>query len=228
VIAAEARVALYYAPAQDDPLWRRGADWLGRDPATNARGSRPAVPGIDDITAEPRLYGFHATLKPPMRLRHGKTLDALADAAAQVASGVPQFDLPPLEVANVHGFLALHETQPSTALQALADACVAGLDEFRAPPDAAELARRRRSGLPPAQERMLIRWGYRYVFATFFFHMTLTRRLTEPEHDAYRPMAEAFFAAALQYRRRVADICLFVQAVPGAPFMLAERIPLTA
>ena len=25
------RVALYYAPQQDDPLWQLGSEWLGRD-----------------------------------------------------------------------------------------------------------------------------------------------------------------------------------------------------
>ena len=28
-----ARVAIYYAPTTDDPLWTAGCDWLGQDPA---------------------------------------------------------------------------------------------------------------------------------------------------------------------------------------------------
>ena len=72
----------------------------------------------------------------------------------------------------------LRETEPSAALQALADACVEQLDRFRAPPSDAELARRRRASLTPRQDAMLVRWGYPYVFDTWFFHMTLTRRLT--------------------------------------------------
>ena len=112
------------------------------------------------------------------------------------------------------------------SLQSLADACVARLDEFRAPADEAELARRRKSGLPPAQDANLLRWGYPYVFDTWFFHMTLTRRLTEAEHAIYRPAAEAYFAAALEPPHRVEDICLFTQREPGAPFILAQRLPL--
>ncbi len=56
--------------------------------------------------------------------------------------------------------------------------------------------------------------------------MTLTRRLSPAEHAAVRPVAEAHFAAALAVPRRVTDICLFTQAGPAAPFMLAERLPL--
>ena len=112
------------------------------------------------------------------------------------------------------------------ALQALCDACVAGLDQLRAPPSEAELARRRRSKLSAEQDAMLVRWGYPYVFETWFFHMTLTRRLAADEHDLVRPAAEDWFAPSLALPRRVADICLFVQRRAGAPFILAERVAL--
>ena len=226
-IQPQARFALYYAPAEDDALWRCGNDWLGRDARSNERRAQPELVGIEELTAEPRLYGFHATLKPPMRLRDGTSHAAFLEATASVAAGVPQFDLPPLRVANLHGFLALREAEPSPALQALADACVAGVDEFRAPPSEAELARRRRNGLPRAQEEMLVRWGYPYVFATWFFHITLTRRLSAEEHERVRPAAERFFAPALRIPRRVRDLCVFTQPEPGAPFALTERIPLS-
>jgi len=73
---------------------------------------------------------------------------------------------------------------------------------------------------------MLTRWGYPYVFGTWFFHMTLTRRLTVEERAHFQPEAEAYFVRALSVPRRVADICLFVQAAPEAPFVIAERLPL--
>jgi putative phosphonate metabolism protein len=223
---ADARVALYYAPAEDDPLWRLGSDWLGRDARSNERRPQPELAAIEEITAEPRLYGFHATLKPPMRLRDGSCHDEFVEGVEQVAAGVPQFDLPPLRVADLAGFLALREAEPSPALQALADACVAGVDEFRAPPSELELARRRRNGLPAAAKTMLVRWGYPYVFATWFFHMTLTRRLAPDEHECIRPAAERFFAPVLRGPRHVTDICVFTQAEPGVPFTVTDRIPL--
>ena len=147
-----------------------------------------------------------------------------ADALALARSLLP-FDLPPLAVADLSGFLALRETRPSPELQALADACVAWVDHHRLPPDEAELARRRGKGLSSARDALLVRWGYPGVFQHWRFHMTLTRRLTPAEHEAYRPAAERFFADALAAPRRVSNLCVFTQVTAGAPFLLAERLP---
>jgi putative phosphonate metabolism protein len=219
------RIAVYYAPAADDPLWQAGTAWLGRDPESGETLAQPPLADLAAITADPRRYGFHATLKPPMRLADWVAFDDVKEAATRLADAVAPFDLPPLAVANPHGFLALRETVPSPALQALADLCVAGLDHLRAPPDATELARRG-MGLSPAQASMLARWGYPYVFGHWFFHMTLTHRLDAAGQARVRPAAEAHFAAALALPRRVDAIALFTEAAPGAPFSLAARLPL--
>jgi putative phosphonate metabolism protein len=218
------RAAIYYAPAPDDALTIAAAAWLGRNPETGALHRQPDLPGIREITADAALYGFHATLKPPMRL-NGHWSDFLA-AARALAARLKPFHLPELAVADLHGFLALRETVPCPPLRALADACVAELDPFRVPPDADELSKRRGAGLSPHHEALLQRWGYPYVFETWQFHMTLTRRLDARERAIFRPAAEAHFAQALSMPRRVTDICIFVQPTPRAPFTIAERLPL--
>lgn len=223
----DARVAVYYAPPADDPLFAASATWLGRDPVSDAPSPQPDVPGIQEVTAEPRLYGFHATLKPPMRLAEGRQWFDVLTMAAELAATIAPFDLPPLAVMDLRGFLALRETVPCPPLQALADACVIRLDPLRAPPPEAELARRRRANLTSEQDAMLVRWGYPYVLGTWFFHMTLTRRLSAAEKAIYQPAAEAHLARALALPRTVTDICLFTQDAPGAPFAIAERLPLT-
>ena len=216
-----ARAAVYYAPAEADPLWQVGCDWLGRDPAS---GRRIPHADRDELTADPRRYGFHATLKPPMRLNHG--WHALLDDAAALADGLAPFALPALQVADLGGFLALRETVPCPPLHALADACVTALDLHRAPPDAAEIAQRRKPGLTAEQDAMLLDWGYPHVLRTWRFHMTLTRRLSAEEQVRLRPAAEAHFAAALALPRSVTDLCLFTQADPAAAFALAARVTL--
>jgi putative phosphonate metabolism protein len=223
-----ARYALYYVPAEDDVLWQRACTWLGRDPVRGEDVPQAPVPGLHGITRDAALYGFHATLKPPMALRDGATQADLLAATREIAAGIPPFKLPPLDVSDLFGFLALTETEPSTGLQALADACVAGVDHLRAPATEAELARRRRAGLAAAEEANLRRWGYPYVFATWFFHMTLTAKLSEAQHAVYRPEAEAWFAEALDETRRVSDIGIFRQAAAGAPFVLTDRVKLGA
>jgi len=221
------RVALYYAPAEDDPLWARAVAWLGRDPATGADVAQPDVPGLSAITEDARGYGFHATLRPPMRLLPGVGWEDFRRAVAALAGSIAPFPLPPLAVVDLSGFLALHEATPSPALQAFSDVCVAWVDHLREPPGEAELARRRRGRLTAAEDRSLVRWGYQYVFSTWFFHMTLTCRLTPEEQAVYRPAAQAWFADVLAGPREVRDICVFVQAEPGAPFDLVERVALT-
>jgi putative phosphonate metabolism protein len=218
------RLALYWAPETDDPLHARGSAWLGRDAQSGDALAQPAIAGIAEATADPRNYGLHATLKPPFRLRHGYA--AAREAAATLAARVAAFDLPPLAVHDLDGFLALRETAPCPALHALADACVTDLDDHREPPDAAEIARRRPDRLPPAQRAHLDRWGYPYVFEEWRFHVTLTRRLASEEKAVLMPAVTDFLGDAPFRPRRVAAISLFVQPAPGAPFTIAERLPL--
>lgn len=221
-----ARLALYWAPEVDDPLHAVASRWLGRDAETGATLPQDALPGIDiaEITADPRGYGFHATLKPPFQLA-GSYEAARADAAALAARTAP-FDLPPLAVMDLGGFLALRETVPCPALQAFADSCVTAMDAHRAPPSEAEIARRRPERLSESQREMLDRWGYPYVFADWQFHLTLSRRLSAEEKTVVMPAARRAVGEAAARSRVVRELSLFTQAAPGAPFLIAERLPL--
>jgi hypothetical protein len=218
------RAALYWAPAADDPLWSAGNSWLGRDPELNVAVDQPDLPGIDEMTAAPRVYGFHATLRPPMRL-NGSWDNFMACARAAAAASAA-FDLPRLAVADLDGFLALRDVAPCPALHALAETCVRETEPSRLPPDANELAKRQAAGLSAEEEVLLQRFGYPYVMQCWRFHMTLTRRLSAAEMRRVRPAAEAHFAAALAVSRRVTDISVFTQAGAGAPLLLAQRVRL--
>lgn len=184
------------------------------------------VEDIAEITAEPRTYGFHATLKPPMRLIEGAGWGEFMAAVRKVAARIAPFKLPTMAVCDLHGFLALRETFACPALQALADTCVGELDSFRMPPSRDELARRRKARLSAEQDEMLVRWGYPYVYGTWFFHMTLTRRLSDAEKSTIMPAAQDWFAPALAVTRHVEDICIFTQAAPYVAFTLVERVRL--
>lgn len=221
-----ARLALYWAPELDDPLHAAASAWLGRDAETGASLPQPEVAGLDlpALTAEARVYGFHATLKPPFRPAGGYAL--ARDAAAALADRTAPFALPPLAVQDLKGFLALRETAPCPALQAFADDCVTALDAHRAPATAEEIARRRPDRLSEAQRALLDRWGYPHVFAEWQFHMTLSRRLDAAEMALLRPAAEAALNPIAAVPRLVRELCLFTQAAPGAPFLIAERLKL--
>ncbi len=198
------RAALYYVPEAEDPLWALGSRWLGRDAASGAALPQPLAPGIAALTEAPRRYGFHATLKAPIMPR------------------IPSFELAPLAVTPLHGFLALCLARPCPPMHALADACVTQLDIHRTPEDAAT-QEKRAAGRPRAQREHIARWGYPLVLDAFRFHMTLTGKA---EHNPLGPAAEAFFAPALAQRRRVTSIGVFVEDAPGDPFRLTHRLRL--
>jgi hypothetical protein len=197
-----------------------GNHWLGRDPETAAILSQPGAPGIAARTADARIYGFHATLRPPMRLSTGWT--EFLQAAYAMAASLQPFDLPPLQVSDLDGFLALTPAEPCDKLHALADACVAATDRHRLPPSDAELARRRAAKLSDEEAALLQRWGYPWVMQRWRFHMTLTDR----RGIDLRAAAESHFADALRLPRRVTGICVFTQPAPGENFLIAERIGL--
>lgn len=213
------RHAIYWAPPAGSALARFGAAWLGWDAEAGREVPHLDAPGLPlplaEITATPRKYGFHATLKPPFRLAGGTDAAALDRAAADLAARIAAFEAPPLTLARIGRFIALVPSAPCPPLAALAALAVTGLDGFRAPPGEAELTRRRAARLSPRQEEMLARWGYPYVLDEFRFHLTLTGALSpetaDPVFSTLAALTEPFRAAPLP----VTEISLFGEDVEG-------------
>jgi len=216
------RAAVYYAPAADDVLWQSGCAWLGQDCESGFLVPQPDVPGIAAATSDPRRYGFHATLKPPMRLRGGFAA-FLADAE-RLALRLRPFAMPRLRIADDFGFLAILPVEKCAALDEAAALCVTELDAHRLPEDAAARAKRA-VGRNAAQLGYLERYGYPYVLDEWWFHMTLSNggageRLLDP--------ARKFFAEALEVPRMFERLAVYVEAEKGADFRLVRRIWLGA
>ena len=64
------------------------------------------------------------------------------------------------------------------------------------------------------------------MFEDWRFHVTLTRRLKPEEKAVILPAVTAHLGDAPGVARRVGAISLFVQPAAGAPFTIAERLPL--
>jgi len=175
--AGFARYAVYFTP-EPGALADFGAAWLGWDSAAGAARAHPDVPGLPapvaDLTARPRKYGFHGTIKPPFRLAPGTDADGLRADFARFCAGAAPVALDGLRLARIGSFVALVPDGPADDLGRLAAGAVAALDGFRAPPTEAEIARRDPARLTDRQRDMLARWGYPYTHAEFRFHMTLT------------------------------------------------------
>jgi putative phosphonate metabolism protein len=229
VTSDQARFAIFAAPPADHPIAMFASAWLGRDARTGEAVPQPRIAELTperlaEITASPRHYGFHGTLKAPFALAEGRTENELHSAAAEFAATRIGFSVP-LTVGELAGFLALLPATPCPPLDRLAAHCVRAFDEFRAAPDAAELERRRAAGLSPTQAALLATWGYPYVMEEFRFHMTLTERLDQPERGRVMAILKARLAPLLGEPLVVDAISVFRQPDRASPFIEAARYP---
>lgn len=223
---AEPRYAIYFAPRQDSALGRAGSAWLGRDASNGAPLEQPACSGLTparlaELTAAARRYGFHGTLKPPFRLRDGRTVEELDRAIAALAARQKAFAFK-LRLATLADFFVWLPVDAYSTLNAVASACVTELDEFRQAPTDAELARRS-TGLVRNQPALLQRWGYPYVLDEFRFHLTLSDPVTGAEADTMQAALEAYSARHARDPVAFDALCLFVEPAPGADFQLLAR-----
>jgi putative phosphonate metabolism protein len=227
------RYAVYFSPRKSTPWALAGARWLGRD-VDDDQDPVPRAPtgwsaaAFAAITAEPRRYGWHGTLKAPFRLAAGETGRRLFDTAHDLAAGMRAFELPPMALQRLGDFLALRPQAPCPPLRALANACVTALQPFAAPLNETEVARHRRNGLSPRQEASLQSWGYPFVLDDFRFHMTLTGRLAGlPANrvtELFEHAREHF--SGLPQPLCVSAVSIFVEPQAGAPLRRVATFPL--
>ncbi len=223
------RFAIYYAPEPETALARIGWPWLGRRPETTADAPFHAAVAGDRrhaaIVAAPRLYGLHATLKPPFHLKEGHSRSDLIEALAAFAAARKPFTTDPLVLGEIGGFIALRPGRPSDAIDRLAADCVASFDRFRAPISASDIQKRAAKGLSPRQSELLDRWGYPYVLDEFRFHVTLTDRLDDDERRRIIDRLSAVLGDVTTEAAQFNSICLFEQSGPGERFVLTQRMP---
>lgn len=221
------RYGIYVVP--EGAFYRAGSAWLGWDSVTGQPLAQPALDGLPrpvaDMTAKPRKYGLHGTVKPPFRLADGTTEAGLRSAVAETCARLSAVEVPALSVRRLGGFVAVVPTEPCPQVAEMAGPVVKGLDAFRAPPTEAELAKRRKSGLTPRQEALLAKWGYPYVLDEFRFHITLTGKLGS-EAAPVAARLHAHFAPVLPQPFRVGSLCLMGEDEAGR-FHLLHRYTLS-
>lgn len=226
-----ARYAIYYMPDPASPLWSLGSSWLGRDAMSGQVLQRPRLPAlatvnVDRLTAGPRRYGFHATLKAPFEAASGAAEKDLLESLDAFSGDRSPFDIR-LQVAALGDFLALCLAEPCESMDQLHRDCVCDFDLYRKPISAEDLARKRRARLTPDQDARLQHWGYPYIFEDFRFHMTLTSRIAgKVSQGPIRMALEELFAPYVDSPSRVEGIALFGQVDRDAPFNVVQWFPL--
>lgn len=223
------RVAIYFTPAEDHPLTRAAAGWLGRDAFSGRRFAFEPAGGfgaseVMALTEAPRRYGFHATLKPPFWLAAGRTLEELAAATADFCRGMEPITVEAPRIAALGDFFAIVPGGDSGHLRNFAAEVVQHFDRFRAPPSAEEIERRRVDRLTAPQQAYLKRWGYPYVFDEFRFHMTLTGEVPEADAATAAAVLESRFAECLAEPLVVDSLALFVEPSPPGEFVIHRRV----
>ncbi len=219
------RYALYYVPVPEDDWARFATAWLGWDMTTGTPAPALPDPPPDIVTAAPRRYGVHATIKPPFALAPGTTLADLTSACAGLCAAARPLTLPGLTLHPLGRFLVLCPPEADAALSRLAAAAVRDLDRFRAPASQAEIARRTSPRHSPRQKENLRRWGYPHVLDDFLFHITLTGRLPAALRATTLSTLDRRLSPLLPTPFAISDLALAGEDDTGH-FHLLHRFPL--
>jgi putative phosphonate metabolism protein len=221
-----ARYAIYYCPEADAPLTHAAATFLGRDAFHRPVDPRAPLPGLDNLdldhlTADPRGYGFHATLKAPFELADGRCEEELVQALEAFCRVTASFTAP-IEVSDIGPFIALRLAAPCIEMDQLHRSCVTEFESFRAPLSTADLERRRRARLTVQQDLWLQQFGYPYIFDDFRFHMTLTGAIKDDGLRAkvVRALSDRF--ASFEGEFRFETLALFKQETRQDPFNVVK------
>ena len=225
------RYAIYYVPHASTPLWRFGSSVLGFDAVTFKEIGHPDHPIFQDprtstLTAAPRRYGFHATLKAPFGLATDRDEAGLEGELQRFCHGRPGFPLR-LKLEVLDGFFALVPSESSPEVARLAEDCVRIFDPFRAPMSAEDRERRRPERLSAREAEHLDRWGYPYVFEDFRFHMTLTGSMGFGDQIRFEPVLSALFGS-IPPEVEIDAIALCRQEDRNARFRVVRRFAFTA
>lgn len=226
------RYAIYFAPDPLAPIWELASSWLGRDARERAPCAQ-IVPGgfspklFQELTAPARRYGFHATLKPPMRLAPGHSREDLLEGARLFAQHQAPVALGAMQVTALSDFVAIVPSTEPDALSSFASLCVTHFEPWRAPLTVTEREKRLAPYLSPRQIELLDKFGYPYVMDEFRFHLTLSGRLSDEHRPAFLDAARAHFADALAVAMKLDRISIYHEPEPGAPFLRIADLPLT-
>ncbi len=225
------RYAFYISPDEDDPLSAAAARWLGANPFTGETWDlEPAGDFSSDelmaLTADPRRYGFHGTLKAPFSLAPGKTEAQLLDEFDVFSEECTPFEIPEMTLGQLGPFFALVPAVSCSELQDFADETVRRFSPFRGPLSDADIARRKPELLGDVMRSNLFDWGYPYVFENFLFHMTLTGPVPVDRQPAMKALLERIFAPFIGQPLGVTSLALFTEPARGAPFTVHSLLPL--
>ncbi len=223
------RYAVYFVPSQASEFYRLGVNLLGRSvfPGDKIQVKKfSSLPGKywESLSASPRFYGFHATIKAPFELNG--TREELWAALAALAARTSAFKLPKFKISFVDGkFLALTLKNPCPELAALEKNCLSSLSRLTVPLNQEDI--NRRGELSPHLIDNLKKWGYHLVLDDFKFHMTLTGPVHAKSTAAILVRLLAGYFKSILAQENIFDaLTLLYQEDREKPFKALDVFPL--
>lgn len=215
------RVAIYYSPGSCSPLLQVAEQWFEMKTTGTMSESETA-----DMLKDPKRYGFHATIKPPFKLKDQYSIGDVEQQMQRFCQHTSSFITPHMEVAKIGRFFCIKPVEESWEINSLASSVVQRFDNFREPAREKDLERRRLTGLNFRQDELLIEWGYPYVLSEFIFHMTLTGKITdERQNKSLREELKKRFSQALSEPLNIDSLSMYTQE-GSADFIEHKRFSL--
>lgn len=214
-----ARYSVYFAPASNTELAEFGRRVLSHSAIENDHPQRLIV------TKTPAHYGFHSTFKAPMELKPGTSEQALFDAIeafVKTRSALPLNGLAPRQRNGFHALTILD----ADAVNQMAGDVVQAFDAYRAPLTDADRIRRRPETLSEQQLHNLDTYGYPHVLSEFWFHMTLSHRMTNAgESESYHRWLSELYSNTITETPMLDQLAVFWQPDRGTPFTRVAEFP---
>ncbi len=212
------RYAIYWtalpetAMAEFGALWFGGFETFGLSPELAARAIKA-----------PAVYGLHATLKAPFRLKDEVAPEALRDALENFCANRRAPAGGRLMLGHYQHYLTLMLNGNQADIDWLAAECVTHFDRFRAPYDEEEDRRPEMDDLLPQEAAFLKEFGYPYVLSAFRFHISLAGPLEGAELDAVAKALEPHLDSFMSERFEIADLSLLGERRHGGGFEVISR-----
>lgn len=217
------RFAIYLTLPGGNPVYQLASSWLGYDVLNPQRELRTEKNGL---TTSPARYGFHATMKPPFRLKQGCNREQLEDALDAFCAQTSSFKCGGLQISTIGDFVALTLEDGCERLDQLAAQCVYFFEPFRARLSYGEYLKRQPDRLSPTQKQLLDCWGYPHVFDEYRFHMTLTNSLPKADLEVTESLLCEWFGELLNQSLVVDRLYLFHQPDAQARFRFVSQYKL--
>ena len=212
------RYAIYWTPAPETAMAQFGALWFG---GFETFGLAPEF--VARATRAPAVYGLHATLKAPFRLKEDVAPEALRDALNDFCANRRAPAAGRLILGQHQRYLTLMLSANEADIDWLAAECVTHFDHFRASPDDEDHARRDLDDLSQQEEAFLKEFGYPYVLSAFRFHISLAGPLGSSELDEVAKALEPQLAPFMSEPFEIKELSLLGEPRCGGVFEVISR-----